>query len=146
MKKVSKNARENVSKNVRSRNTKVIYDEKGIKQVHTGLDYVGTSSVTNGNVEVEVPDGAQRRSVSFASASDDSVTSAGGTGNATGETVGTRLLTVDADESGLNLTEGNLAEGSQNKNNKSLDSYLSMSVLLDDDDKIESDKSSDEDS
>ena len=51
-KNVSKNARENVSENVRSRTAKVIYDENGIEQVHIGLEYVGTSSDTNENVEV----------------------------------------------------------------------------------------------
>ena len=125
------------SENVRNKNVSVKYDENGIEQVHTGLEYVDTNSGTNGNVR-------QERSVSFASS--DSMTSAGGTSAATAGSVGTQLLTESANESGLNLSEDNLADCSQNKNNESRDSYRSMSALLDDTDESGSDKSSDDDS
>ena len=45
-----KNLNKNMSENVRNRNASVRYNENGIEQVHTGLEYVGTSGGANGNM------------------------------------------------------------------------------------------------
>ena len=138
------NLSENVSEeNVRSKNASVRYDENGIEQVQVGLEYVSTSSGTNGNVVAGVPGGSQRRSVSFASTPDDSMTSAGGTDNATDGSVGTMVHTEDTNEFDLNLSEGHFKDRSQNRNNKLLDSYRNMSKLLDDEEESGGDNGSD---
>ena len=83
----------------------------------------------------------QRQSVSFASGSSDSMMLFKSTENTTGGSVDMILPTANTNGSGLNLTEDNLVEISQNGSKESLDSYCNMSVLLDDDESV-SDKTS----